>query len=938
MSSVHDSLLATKLYAPPLRPKLVHRPRLLERMAQGLQGGARLTLVTAPAGYGKTTLALAWLESLGRPYGWLSLDVDDNQPLQFLAYFRAVLQPALGGETTEAPGVPDGPDTDSPSPDADHLQARLRTLINQLAEHPNPFVLALDDYHVITEVAVHEAVAYLLDHLPPQVHMVITTRQDPLLPLSRLRSRGQLTEIRLGELRFSEAETAGFLNDLMKLGLTPNQIADLSARTEGWIAGLQLAGLSLSLLPDSAEASADAGQRARYIAAFTGDDRHVMDYLMDEVLSRQPDQVQQFLLQTSVLKQLCGALCDAVMEEPSSAHGEPAFPPSAATARGSAVVLEHLEQANLFVIPLDNRRQWYRYHHLFADLLRSRLQATDLARVASLHGRASRWYEGAGLFGDAIDHALLAEDFDRALRLMEHTAQTSLWASGDLPVLLTWARRLPDEALLTRPRLCLYIARGLFFAGQVDVAEHYLGAAQRALEHRGPIQANGDELWGILYTNQATVQAMYGATAAAFDLARQARVHVPAADHSTHARIAHAVGMAAYLHGDVQAAQAAFSEAVQLGQQAKNHILGLDAASCLALTLVLAGRLRLAEQTCRQALPAGAGQPAPAASAVYLALAHIQFAQNALHEAQATLGTCGTLSRKAGWPHVLWQAHVLQAQIFQAVGNYGAAGRAISAAEQVAHGYNIPRVARQVAAARARLALAAGDLALADRWQEDYGANAPAEGQHDFEELTLARVWLAQSHYAEALSRTQILLEQAGPAARRASVIEADLIQALALRGLGEPQGALDALLAALELAAPENFVQVFIGAGSDLAEWLGEVRHQVGAREAVAGVIDRILAVIVPEPAASPPLFAPTTTNHTEQAGALVEPLSKRELEVLVLIAEGLTNPEIAARLFLSVNTLRAHTTNIYQKMDVHSRVQAVTRAQQIGLLPMPQ
>jgi LuxR family transcriptional regulator, maltose regulon positive regulatory protein len=924
---MRGSLLSTKLFAPPLRPDFVQRPRLLARMHHGLQAGARLTLITAPAGYGKTTLALAWLQSLGRPGGWLSLDPDDNQPFQFLAYLAAALPCEPNGPS------PDGSDTPATAGATDaagQLQPQLRALINQLAARTEPFVLALDDYHVITEVAVHELVTYFLDHLPPQVHVVITTRHDPLLPLSRLRSRGQLTEIRLGELRFSEAETAGFLNDRLKLGLTPSQIADLAARTEGWIAGLQLAGLSLSLLPAAAEAQAGAKQRARYIAAFTGDDRHVMDYLMDEVLSRQSAAVQQFLLQTSVLKQLCGALCDAVLADRGLAQEARAGPPS-------AVVLEQLEQANLFLIPLDNRRQWYRYHHLFADLLASRLQATDPAQVTVLHRRASQWYESVGLFGDAVDHALLAEDFDRALQLMEHTAQTSLWASGDLPVLLNWARRLPDEALLARPRLGLYIARGLFFAGQVEAAERYLAAAQQALERRGSVHAADDELWGVLYTNQATVQAMQGATAAALDLARLAQAHVPASDHSTHARIAHAVGVAAYLQGDVQAAQVAFTEAVRLGQQANNNILGLDAASCLALTLVLAGRLHQAEQVCRAAVPPGSGQPAPAACAIYLALAHIHFAHNALVDAQAALDMCATLGRKAGWPHVLWQAHVLQAQVFQAAGDHGAAGRAISAAEQVARAYKISRVARQVAAARARLALAAGDLALADEWQAAYGAHASVGELHDFEELTLAHVWLGQGRYPQALARTTTLLDQAGPAARQASMIEARLLQAVALRALGERQAARDALLAALDLAAPEGYVQVFVGADGDLADCLAEIRRQVGVGGTVAAFIDQLLASLVPEPAASPPPVAPNSPSPTGPTGTLIEPLSKRELEVLALIAEGLSNPEIAARLYLSVNTLRAHTTNIYQKMDVHSRVQAVTRAQQIGLLPLP-
>jgi LuxR family maltose regulon positive regulatory protein len=901
-----NQLLTMKLYAPPLRPGLVHRLRLLEKMSLGLQEGKRLTLITAPAGYGKTTLALEWLASLDQAHSWLSLDRTDNHPLQFLTYLVAALgkveetvkqelEPFLRAQTEQD--------------EAARVHSLLLALVNQLAKIQTSFILVLDDYHTITDLAVHEALGFILEHQPPQMHLVIVTRQDPLLPLSKLRTRGQLTEIRLGELRFTQEETNQFLNETMKLGLLPDEIVALEVRTEGWIAGLQLAALSLSELPPGSQTPLDAAARSKYILAFAGDDRHVVDYLLDEVLSRQPEEIQRFLLNTSVLDRLSGPLCDALLEDQE---------------QSSQQLLERLERSNLFIIPLDNRRHWYRYHHLFADLLSSRLQSTNPDQVTVLHHRARKWFESANMFADAVDHALLAEDFDNALRLIEEIAGASIWVSGELPVLLNWSKRLPEEVLMSRPRLSLYCARALFFNGQIDMADRYLQQAETALCARGQNDGSMDEVWGILYTNQATVRAMCGDSEVALELANRAKTLIPKTDVSTRARIAHAVGMAAHLQGDLREAELAFSEAVQLAHQVNNRNLWLDVIACLALTQILSGRLREAEHLCQNILDTEFhNQYIPTTCAILFALALIKYEQNELLQAQHMLEMSIQLAQEASWLHILWQAYLLDSQIQQAMGESQKARQAIKHAEQVAVRYKIPRVSRIISAYQAKIDLVEANLEAAMRWEEGYEGRSATEKLRDFEELTRSRVLLSRGNYSESLSFVNTTLGKMRAAGRMSGVIEALILKAETLEALGECEAGIEAMMEAVKLAEPEGFVRVFLNQGKRTADLLSRI-WQMRIPANVMSYAWRLLEA-----------FHETGLVDSPHSplNVLVEPLSERELEVLRLIAEGLSNPEIAARLYLSVNTLRAHTTHIYQKLDVHSRMQAVARAKELGL-----
>lgn len=922
-----DQLLTIKLYTPPLRTGIVRRPRLLQKLDAGLQQGSQLSLISAPAGYGKTTLVLEWLAAQERDHSWLSLDRGDNHPALFLAYLIAALQQVdatIGQEQLAGLHISGGA-----SPDGVWLQHQLIPLINQLSTVQKPFVLVLDDYHVIHELAIHEALTFLLEHQPPQMHLVITTRQDPLLPLSRLRSRGRLTEIRLSDLRFTSQEGAAFLNETMALALSPDELAALEARTEGWIAGLQLAALSLA----QPQAGADSSSRTFDLAASFDDDRHVVDYLMDEVLSRQPAQLQKFLLQTSILQRLCAPLCDALVDPEDGGAGDD--PLATRGASPSQRVLEELERRNVFIISLDNQRHWYRYHHLFGSILQNRLQSSDPRMVAGLHRRASEWFEQQGLMTEAVDHALLAEELAYALSLIERSARTNIWASGDLPTLLNWSKRLPEAALLARPGLCLYYARGLFFTGQVDTAERYLDAAVRALQAREASGAQGgsdqplEELWGIAYTNQATFAAMRGEAEDALQIAGRAQPLLAADDDSTHARLAHAVGMAYYHQGQPAAAAQRFDEGILLAEKAANQILRLDLIACLALARLMAGQLGAAERLCCAALAGNASRP-PAACAVYLAMAEAYYEQYRLQEAQQAVEKSIALARKASWLHVLSPAYALQACIRRAAGDHDGALEALREAEQVAGGYRLPHVQRLVDACRAALfpvEEAARRAAPAGEKLETPAIVAEREG------LAWARAHLASGAASESLALLDDLLSAAEAAGRGRAAVEALVLRGLALQASGDAEGAAACVRRAVTAAAPEEFARPFLawyglpGAPAELAALLRQVARE-GLEATERRFVYHLLAALGAT-AEEPP------DREYPEAADLVEPLSERELEVLALIAEGLSNPEVAERLYLSPNTVRVHTSNIYAKLGVHGRVAAVTRARSLHILP---
>ncbi len=597
-------ILATKLYIPGLRPNVVSRPRLLERLNEGLH--RKLTLISAPAGFGKTTLVSEWVEGIERPAAWLSLDEGENDPARFLTYLVAALQTIAATIGEGVSGVLQSPQPPPP-------EAMLTALLNDLITIPDQFILVLDDYHVLEAKAVDQALTFLLDHLPPQMHLVIATREDPALPLARLRVGGQLTEVRAVDLRFTPSEAAAFLNQVMGLDLSAEDIARLSTRTEGWIAGLQLAAISMQGQQDTAS----------FIKSFTGSHHFVLDYLVEEVLGQQSERVQTFLLRTSLLDRFCGPLCDAVLMDPSVSGRE---------------ILEYLERANLFLVPLDNERRWYRYHHLFADLLRQRLHQSIASstgdaesQVNELYIRASLWYEDHGLEIEAFHHAVAAHDVERAARLVEGKGMPLQFRGAVVPV-LHWLESLPRTVLDARPSLWVMYASALSMTGQLTGVEQKLQAAEAALQGAEPDDKTRN-LVGHIAAIRALVAAAENQVETIIAQSRRALEYLHPDNLAVRTATIWKLGIAYQLQGDRAAASRAYSEAIAISQASGNIIINLSATVGLGNVQETENQLYPAAETYRRVLQLAGDQPLPAACEAYLGLTRICYEWNDLDAA-----------------------------------------------------------------------------------------------------------------------------------------------------------------------------------------------------------------------------------------------------------------------------------------------------------------
>ena len=934
-------VLATKLFAPTRRPQLVARPRLSEQLDTTLEAGQRLTLVSAPAGFGKTTVLSDWLTHLDQRQvhprvGWLSLDEGDNDLTRFFTHLLAALRSAAL-------------DLDSTLLESLHtlsVPAVLTALVNDVTrageDAPGQrWVLVLDDYHAIGASDVHEAVTFLLDHLPDCLHLVMATRSDPPLPLARLRSRGQLTEVRAADLRFTPVEAREFLNQAMGLDLTPADAEALDERTEGWIAGLQLAALSLRGIPEP-------GQVAAFIEAFTGSNRFVIDYLADEVLARQPEQVRDFLLGTAILDRLTGPLCDAV------------------TGRADgATMLEDLERSNLFLVPLDAQRSWYRYHHLFADVLHARLLAEHSEMVRALHGRASVWFRSRGLVRDAVRHALAAEDFDRAAFLMEE-ALPELRRTRQDSVLLAWSRSLPDFVVRRSPVLSVLSASSLLMSGDLDAVESRLDDADAALSSGAQDQALAAAWAGTddLRTAPATVSIFRASLAQARgDVAstvRHARRALDLAgpeDHLVRAGGGGFLGLAAWSAGDVREALSTFGEAVRSLHAAGNLVDELDGTIVLADLHVASGRpgraRRLYEKALRSAT--GGGEPYPRAVAdLHVGLAELDRELDDLASAEAHLEMARVLGERASITENRHRWFVAMAQLRAAVGDYDTAIDLLDQAQGLyRHGF-YPDV-RPIAAMKTRVQIAAGDLESATGWTRDRGLSVDdnADYLREYEHLTLARLLLARhrevergaAQHRDLASRASVaaalgLLDRlhaaATAAGRDGSLLEIRMLQALAHHALGDlPQALVTLIRARGEAPEPESYVRLYLDEAPPMVTLL---QHAAGAADpasahAAGGPSDRPGQTV--QPWARRLLDRATTpVEATGSQQLLSEPLSRRELEVLRLLDSELTGPEIARELYVTVNTLRTHTKRIFTKLDANTRAAAVQRARDRGLL----
>ena len=911
-----DALLATKLNVPGSRPGLVPRPRLSERLDEGLRRG--LVLVCAPAGYGKTVLLAEWAQRSQVPAAWLSLDSGDNDPARFWRHAIAALDrvyPGIGGQV--------GPLLGPPAPPS--FEPLVTALINELAAGPggDEVLLVLDDYHAIGSQPVHASVGFMLEHRPPGLHVALASRSDPPLALARLRARGQLTELRAADLRFTAGEAAGLLEQTgagPDMALPESAVAALVARTEGWAAGLQLAALSLRGQEDV----------ARFVAAFTGSHRYVLDYLAEEVLERQSEQVRAFLLETSVLDRLSGELCDAV------------------TGRtGSQALLEQVERAGLFLVPLDEVRGWWRYHHLFADLLRVRLQAEQAGRVARLHRNAAGWYEEHGLADEAIRHAVSAGEMTSAAALIERHFDAAHSLRGEAATIQRWLTPLPADLVRSRPRLLLAQAVPAATGGRLEAAEQLIDAAELASAGTAgePLEPTIGKAGSLLVNVPALLALARGYLAqlrgdgpGSAEFASRGMAEIRDGEWILRSVAQGQLAVAEWLGGRLAGAERAFTEGI-----AGRRAAGLPTWSAwesyeLGRVQRAQGRLDAVVLTCEQALDATArdGQaPLPAAGPAYVGLGEVAYQRNELDGALSHVTDGIALCRSFVYTVPLAAGLATLAWIRQATGDPAGALAAMGEAVLAAPGP--PGLVNPVPAQRARLLLAQGDVGGAARWADEAGLGADDEPEFSREpgQLVLARVLLAQGRPGPALALLDRLHAAAAAQDRIGSLIEIGALRALALAASGDEPAALNALAGALVLACPQGYVRVFADEGPPMAALLGRLvaaqrAEHATARRVPLDCLARLQRAFDAGHAA--PVPGPTATAAVP---GIVEPLTGRELEVLEMLAAGRSNQAIAGQLFVSLDTVKKHVGHVLGKLGAANRTEAVARARQLGLIP---
>jgi LuxR family transcriptional regulator, maltose regulon positive regulatory protein len=897
-------ILSTKLYVPPPRPSAIDRPRLRDRLNEGMQ--RKLTLIAAPAGFGKTTLVSGWAADGGWPVAWLSLDQGDSEPTRFLTYLVAALQTIDSGLGERASVILRSA---GPAPD----ESALTTLINDVASVPDDFILALDDYHAIDSPQIDDAVTFLIEHLPPPMHLAIVTREDPRLPLARLRARGQLTELRAPDLRFTHTEAAEFLNRVMGLDLEASDIAALEKRTEGWVAGLQMAALSLQGRLDT----------TGFIQAFTGSHRFVLDYLVEEVLERQPEHVRSFLLRTAVLDRLSGPLCDAVAERDDG-----------------RAMLEVLERANLFVTPLDDDRHWYRYHHLFAEVLRARLMETEPQRVSGLHRRASEWHEQNGLPSDAIHHAFAAGDLERAAGLIE-LAWPEAEEGSRATTWLGWVKALPDGLVRDRPVLSVWCAYALLASGAMELADARLTDAERWLDPATPSagmvvvdEGQFRSLPAIIAIGRAYRAHAVGDVDGAMRYAQRALDTVPDGDLVRQGQATALLGLTSWANGDLGTADRVFADYHSRLRAAGNLPDAIGTAFVVSEIRVARGRLRDAFSTLERSIRWVTEQDEPLPPEVaelHRGLAELCRERGEPEAATRHLERATELGTRSGLSDHQRRLCVAQARMRKDQGDAAGALHLLDEAERHVVRNPLPDV-RPIAAVRTRIWIAEGRSAEALAWAKDRGLSSDDAPSYlrEFEHLTLARALIAQhksdrraGSIEEALALLGRSLAAAEAGRRMGSVIEILVLQALAHEADRNVSPALTSLKRALTLAEPEGYVRLFVDEGPPMARLLDEA----AARGMAADYARRLLTA-----------FRQHASRHaspSEADGAPVRLLSVREREVLGHIAEGLTNREIADRLFLSVHTVKAHARSINEQLEANSRTHAVAKARDLGILP---
>ena len=914
------TILKTKINLPALKRNLVLRNRITKAISDGIENGRKLTLISAPAGFGKTSLVSSWIEGNNIPAAWISLDEGDGDPARFLTYLVTALQTLISG-------VGEGVLVALQSSQPVSPKELLPSLLNELASTEDDFIFVLDDLHTVDSTEVDDLLSFLVEHMPPVMHLVIPTREDPDLPLARLRARNQLTEVRAADLRFTEDEAADFLNEVMGLNLSAENIAMLEARTEGWIAGLQLAALSMQ-----GHASQDITE---FIRSFSGAHQFVLDYLLEEVLKKQSEAIQGFLFSTSILNRLSGSLCDVILQsESTSAQG----------------TLETLERNNLFVIALDNERHWYRYHHLFRDLLRQRLsQRYDKAEVAAMHIRASEWFEQAGELGEAFQHAVSAADFDRAARLLEsnwlamdENFQTGIW--------LGWANQLSLSVRRVRPVLLTQMGWSYADAGNAEVSESILLEAEACLK-------NPFEDLVIVEANQFRTLPVRIAIARAYNaqaqyrfadtikFAEMAQDMAPPDDEFLHAQASSILSGAYWASGELDKAYAFMSSWVDVVQQADNFAFAVAASFAKADILIAQGRLRDAIQVYQTALKLAAMHGMEGLTAHHhlgLGLLYREIGED--ERAASHLQKSFELGRQTPIVDWTYRKSLAQARLKESEGDFEAALDLLDEAQRYYVRTPLPNP-RPIGAIKARIYLRQDRLDKAQAWAAKSGLSlleAP-DYLHEFERLTLAKIAMAEYHHdqneqhiLDVLKSLDAQLKLAQTQNRLQSQIEILLLIAFAHLARGESAEALPMLEQALKLAEPEGYLRLFVNEGEAMRLLILDLQVTFEkTMKPLLAYVERLLSAFSqPKQAQNPKSKTPVGHDVVNQRSGLIEPLSERELEVLHLIAQGLSNQEITQKLVVTISTVKGHNLRIFAKLQAKSRTEAVARARELGLI----
>ena len=900
-------LLETKLYVPQWLTDLVSRPRLLARIQQV----RAFTLVSAPAGFGKTTLLAEWIASLPtRRIAWVSLDPSDNDAAFFWTYLIAALQKVeaqLGQRSLSLLHSPHPPP----------IESVLVTLINEINAVEEPFALVLDDYHVIETPSIHRAIDFLLSHRPPQMHLVVASRSDPPWPLARMRARGHLTELRASDLRFTSEEATAFLNQVMGLDISVSDVTALEQRTEGWIAGLQLAALSMQ----------GRDNLSVFIQAFSGNDRYIVDYLLEEVLQRQSDSVRHFLLQTAILERLSAPLCSAVcdiVDDPTESQS----------------MLVNLERGNLFIIPLDNKRQWYRYHHLFADVLQAHARAEQPEKLLAQHGRASQWYEQQGAITEAIHHALAAHTFERAADLIEQ-AWPVMRNRQQETTALGWLNRLPDSLIQTRPVLSVTYALVMLNTGQQAAVEARLQDAERGLAQLGKQESN-NERYRSLPASIANARAFcaqaLGDIDGAISYAQQALALLPSEEDSERGVTAAFLSLAYWTKGELKDAHQSLSEGRIIFQKLGAIQIMVSATLGLAKIGIAQGWLQASAKTCEQTLQFVEQQSEPilrGTADLYLALSEIRYEQGDLVAANQLLSQGKALREQgsvSGANYLWW---LVEAKLQAARGDFDAVLELLQEAARLRQRSPIPNVS-PIEAIKVRWWLQQGRFTEALSWSQECGlsVNDQLSYLHEYEHLTLASVLIAQYRrdvQEEVLAQTIELLNRLLAAAeaqeRTGSIIKILVFLALANEAQGEITDAISSLQRAINLAEPEGYVRIFAEQGSPMVNLLQEAMNQ-GITSTYSHQLE--IASVTWDKRHQNALM----TASTAVSQPLLDPLSERELDVLRLLNTELSGPDIARELVVALSTVRTHTKRIYSKLNVSNRRTAVKRAKELNLL----